>query len=369
MSSVSLVEWFAPDSDDGVPEGHGCGYCKDNETNTKNKDGSKSHGFWAHQLSTTAYQLLIDRGWRRSGAYVYKPHMSSTCCPQYTIRLPVSEFKPSKSQRKVLKRMSKRLDVNTESLTWREILKIHRSKLEIKLVKVGSAEYKKTEAESHKVYKNYQVNIHKDEESEVTKRQWERFLCSPPRNFENTEHEKHGAYHQQYWLDGKLIAVGVVDWLDWCYSSVYLYYDTGYKDLSLGTFTALAEIDFCLENGIEFYYLGYYVPECPKMEYKSQYKPASLLCPVTLTWTVLDDRVNSLFKTKKYNQLSTLTKSDFMTTDVSLTMGLILYQRQVLPYCLLPTEKQTSIKQYNLFAKLLGKELLENHIAVYVSEY
>lgn len=41
---------------------------------------------WAERLTCEDYQNLIDRGWRRSGKYVYKPKMDETCCPQYTIR-------------------------------------------------------------------------------------------------------------------------------------------------------------------------------------------------------------------------------------------------------------------------------------------
>src|SRR5688572_5589475 len=49
-----------------------------------------------------------------------------------------------------------------------------------------------------------------------------------------------GSFHQQYWLDGsKLIAVGVVDVLPNCLSSVYLYYDPDFSFLSLGTYAAL----------------------------------------------------------------------------------------------------------------------------------
>ena len=43
-------------------------------------------GMWAHTLSVQDYQNLIDRGWRRSGSYCYKPMMDQTCCPAYTIR-------------------------------------------------------------------------------------------------------------------------------------------------------------------------------------------------------------------------------------------------------------------------------------------
>lgn len=48
-----------------------------------------------------------------------------------------------------------------------------------------------------------------------------------------------GSYHQQYYLDGHLIAVGVVDILPRCLSAKYLYYDPDYEFLTLGTYTAL----------------------------------------------------------------------------------------------------------------------------------
>ena len=41
---------------------------------------------WAHVLNVEQYQALIDRGWRRSGSYCYKPVMDRICCPPYTIR-------------------------------------------------------------------------------------------------------------------------------------------------------------------------------------------------------------------------------------------------------------------------------------------
>lgn len=74
-----------------------CGYCK--------RDGKTgiSHGMWAHSLSAAAYQALLDRGWRRSGRYIYKPDLH-TCCPQYTIRLDSRLFVPSKSQQRIQRR-------------------------------------------------------------------------------------------------------------------------------------------------------------------------------------------------------------------------------------------------------------------------
>ncbi|KAL7990555.1 hypothetical protein Chor_013985 [Crotalus horridus] len=91
---LSIVEYLGGDG------GYRCGYCK-------NDTGNFSHGMWAHSLTVQDYQDLIDRGWRRSGKYVYKPTMNRTCCPQYTIRCQVLHFQPSKSQKKVLKKMLK----------------------------------------------------------------------------------------------------------------------------------------------------------------------------------------------------------------------------------------------------------------------
>ncbi|KAL7248669.1 hypothetical protein ACSBR2_003421 [Camellia fascicularis] len=50
---------------------------------------------------------LLDRGWRRSGCFLYKPEMESICCPSYTIRLKPSDFVTSKEQLRVSKRMQR----------------------------------------------------------------------------------------------------------------------------------------------------------------------------------------------------------------------------------------------------------------------
>jgi len=49
-------------------EGGECGYCK-------GATSSFAHGMWAHRLTCQDYQDLIDRGWRRSGKYCYKPSL------------------------------------------------------------------------------------------------------------------------------------------------------------------------------------------------------------------------------------------------------------------------------------------------------
>ncbi|KAI8475389.1 MAG: arginine-tRNA-protein transferase [Monoraphidium minutum] len=83
--------------DYGENEGD-CGYCKGAAGH------SQSHGMQAYRLTVYDYQDLIDQGWRRAGKYMYRMDNAATCCRHYTIRLPVAEFAPSKSQRRLLRR-------------------------------------------------------------------------------------------------------------------------------------------------------------------------------------------------------------------------------------------------------------------------
>lgn len=76
-----------------------------------------------------SYQLLIDRGWRRSGKLLYRPKNYSTCCPSYPIRLDSRFFRISKSQKKVLKSFSSALCVE-ENSSQKGKRQYHETKLE-----------------------------------------------------------------------------------------------------------------------------------------------------------------------------------------------------------------------------------------------
>jgi arginine-tRNA-protein transferase len=73
-----------------------------------------------------------------------------------------------------------------------------------------------------------------------TEKGYTRFLISNP--FIDSKDSRlptghYGAFHQLYRIDGKLIAVGVIDILPICLSSVYLFYDPDYAFLSLGIYS------------------------------------------------------------------------------------------------------------------------------------
>nr|XP_058154245.1 arginyl-tRNA--protein transferase 1 isoform X20 [Dasypus novemcinctus] len=187
-------------------------------------------------------------------------------------------------------------------------------KLEVRLVPVSfeDPEFKSTFSQSFSLYVKYQMTVHQDPPDECGKTEFTRFLCSSPLEAENPPNGPdygYGSFHQQYWLDGKIIAVGVIDILPYCVSSVYLYYDPDYSYLSLGVYSALREIAFTRQlhektAQLSYYYMGFYIHSCSKMKYKGQYRPSDLLCPETYVWVPIEQCLPSLENSKycRFNQ-------------------------------------------------------------------
>ena len=280
-----------------------CGYCAEEEAstsgfNTKRKSKtSVSDGAVAHRLSARAYNDLCDDGWRRSGSWVYKPVIGVTCCAQHTIRLDVGRFKASKSQRKVERRL---LAYSTRSRETQEGLGDDDGDgggTKVRALTIETARSTFIE-EEYELWKRYQAAVHGDAPSELRKESYARFLvespivAEPPRS--DTPSVGYGAFHQQYRMDGRLIAVGVVDILPRCLSSKYFFWDPDYAHLSLGKLSALEEIKFVQKENLrspefQYYYMGYYIHTCPKMKYKAEYSPSEIRCSTTNRWVCIDD--------------------------------------------------------------------------------
>jgi len=77
--------------------------------------------------------------------------------------------------------------------------------------------------------------------------------------------------------DGRLIACCISDTLRDGMSMVYSFFDPALTKRSLGSFMILDHIDMCVETGLDYLYLGYWVKNSQKMEYKSRFTPFELL--------------------------------------------------------------------------------------------
>ncbi|XP_025906316.1 arginyl-tRNA--protein transferase 1 isoform X4 [Nothoprocta perdicaria] len=243
-------------------------------------------------------------------------------------------------------------------------------KLEVRVVRSSppSSQFKATFQESYQVYKRYQMVIHKDPPDKPTINQFTRFLCDSPLEAENLPSGPdcgYGSFHQQYWLDGKIIAVGVIDILPCCVSSVYLYYDPDYSFLSLGVYSALREIAFTRQlhekaSDLCFYYMGFYIHSCPKMRYKGQYRPSDLLCPETYVWTPIEQCL-PLLERSKYCRLNQDVKAVDEGCVKELGRVKVLHKRTVMPYSVYKRRRkgpsdEASVQQY---ASLVGQTCSE----------
>nr|XP_020460194.1 arginyl-tRNA--protein transferase 1 isoform X4 [Monopterus albus] len=453
--SCTIVEYFGGD------DGHCCGYCK-------NEKGNVSHGMWSHTMTVQDYQDLIDRGWRRSGKYVYKPIMNRTCCPQYTIRCHALKFQPSKSHKKILKKMSKFLSkgqlpkeqdddepmdsvckeagprapgeaIHSE-VKCTPITDIHKEEAECPAVTEVQAEIADaTPTDSKTLGKDsasvpdgrtiataprpgmgadpsrppcrkakdlrkerhlqkeqmrqdadgvsstvspppptpMQTNQSKSFEDFITDSlpdnsshclEFRRFLCDSPLEAEYSPDGPevgYGSFHQQYWLDGRIVAVGVIDILPTCVSSVYLYYHPDFASLSLGSYSALREIAFTRQlqkqsPKLSYYYLGFYIHSCSKMRYKGNYRPSDLLCPETYVWVPIEQCLPRL-ENSCYARLNQDPDAGDARVLKDVGRVLVLYKRTVMPYAVYVRKRKGSSEEREVqqYASLVGQECAE----------
>ena len=153
------------------------------------------------------------------------------------------------------------------------------------------------------MFLKYQVRIHKDPVSRWKEPAFKRFLCSglDRKTIKtNGKTQKLGSYHQCYRLDGKLVAVGVLDLLPHAVSSVYLFYNPDYAQWDWGKISALQEIALAIEGAYNHYYMGYYIHSCIKMRYKGNFAPSYLLDPESLEWNLFDGDFRKKLDQRKY---------------------------------------------------------------------
>jgi arginine-tRNA-protein transferase len=192
------------------------------------------------RLSPAAYHELMDRGFRRSGNILYRPTCDG-CRKCVPIRLEAAGFRASKSQRKALARNR---DVS---------------------MRVMEPELT---AEKHDVYSRYLAAQHARSPQGADIESMREFLYSSCVATVEIEYRDSA---------GKLLGASLCDVSRRSLSSVYHYFDPEEARRGLGVFSIVREIELCVERGIPWYYLGYWIEGCDTMDYKARYKPHQLL--------------------------------------------------------------------------------------------
>ena len=202
---------------------------------------SMFRAFESEQMTGETFQRLLDAGFRRSGSIIYQP-MCNGCRACVPIRVPVDDFAPSRSQRRVLRK--------NQDLT----------------ASVGPPE---PTHEKWELYERYQRQWHKHPAAQSEEvMEFVSFLYRSP--VESVEFE-----YRDKW--GRLLGVGIGDLSPVSISSVYFYFDPEHAERSLGTFSAMYEINWARQNGRKYWYAGYWIDACPTMAYKSRFRPCEVL--------------------------------------------------------------------------------------------
>lgn len=190
-------------------------------------------------ISKAEYENLLNIGFRKNGNVFYLPKCR-ICEECRSLRVEVNNFKPSKQNRKILKK-----------------------NFDLKLL-IKKPTFSK---EKFEMYKNYISIIHKDDLNYDVEHNY-KFSFLKSTNF--TE-------EMNYYLGNKLVAVGIIEVLNTCISSVYFYYDIKYSNRSLGLFSIMKEIEYTLMLKKKYLHLGYYVHNCSSMSYKARFMPNEIL--------------------------------------------------------------------------------------------
>jgi arginine-tRNA-protein transferase len=240
-----------------------CAYLKDRFHNL--------YYFTSDKISGKQYKLFLDDGFRRSGKFIYKPFCIN-CYECQILRIPLHAFKKSKSQRRIWKRLIDRIQykirkplftIEKLSLYYRYLNVIHKDSFyeDIK--------------DFHKIHHNI-MNKLLNKNLELNKE--EHFFLEPlKKNYQSffieTCLENDLTKELLIFENQKLIGVGIFDLADDYWSSVYFFYDPDYSQYSLGNFSVLLEMEIAKQQGFNYYYPGYYIENCDKMNYKKNFRP------------------------------------------------------------------------------------------------
>ncbi len=206
---------------------------------------------FTHLIGDQAGQLndvLTNGGFRRSQNIAYRP-ACETCNACVSVRVLVDDFVPTKSLKRT---WSLNRDVTTE---WRparatpEQYSVFRSYIDARHGDGGMADM---------TVLDFAAMV---EDSFVDTRIVEYY--APPGELDETPST----------MEPELAAVALTDTLNDGLSMVYSFFEPGQGQRSLGNYMILDHIERTRKLGLPYLYLGYWVKDSRKMDYKSRFRP------------------------------------------------------------------------------------------------
>ncbi|MEO1553528.1 MAG: arginyltransferase, partial [Pseudomonadota bacterium] len=190
------------------------------------------------------HDQLSRAGFRRSQGVAYRPACPS-CNACRSVRVDVANFKPSRNQKRILRTNSDLTRRPIEARANREYFRLLKTYLRSRHEGGGMSDMG---------YREFCAMVN---DSPVQTLMFE-YRAGPE-------------------LDAPLIAVSLTDVLRDGFSMVYTFFDPAQRQRSLGTFMILDHILHAGELGLPHLYLGYWIKNSEKMDYKRRFKPLEVL--------------------------------------------------------------------------------------------
>lgn len=177
---------------------------------------------------------------RRVGSCLY-----ATACPNCNacegLRIPIAAFSPSKSQRRLINR-------------WEGLGRIE----------YGAPTPSPEKLDLFNRHKRERGLTTEDDEP-MTEQGYVGWLV----------HSCFQTMEMRYYLGDRLVGVGIVDIGKRSMSSVYFYFDPDpeLSKFAPGNYSVLQEIELCRRTRRQHLYLGLYVEDCDRLNYKARYRP------------------------------------------------------------------------------------------------